>query len=118
MRDNIIQEKSYTLALEILSLVRKLPKSMEGYVLGKQLIRSGTSIGANVEEAIAGYSKSDFTHKMSIARKEARETHYWLRLIKDGHLIACDNIDEIIENSEEIIKILTSIVKTAQAKNS
>lgn len=114
MRENIVQEKSYVLALQILALVRRLPKSMEGYVLGKQLIRSGTSIGANVEEAIAGYSKSDFAHKMSIARKEARETNYWLRLIRDGHLVTRHNIEDIIQNSEDIVKILTAIVKTTQ----
>lgn len=86
--------------------------SQNEYVLSKQLIRSGTSICANVEEASAAQSKKDFISKMAIASKEARETNYWLRLLRDSNF--CQNIDysEIIEQSEELIKILTSIVKT------
>ena len=86
------------------------------YVLSKQLLRAGTSIGANVEEASAAQSKKDFVAKMAISSKEARETHYWLRLIRDSQL--CMNIDvgSLIEDCEELIRVLTAIVKTAQKK--
>ena len=83
MKDNIIQKKSYDFALTIIALYRNLVKGNE-FVLSKQLLRSGTSIGANVEEAQAGQSRADFISKMSIASKEARETCYWLRLLRDS----------------------------------
>ncbi len=84
------------------------------FILSKQVVRSGTSIGANVEEATAGQSRKDFISKMAISSKEARETNYWLRLLRDSQL--CKDIDykNLINESEEIIKILTSIVKTSQ----
>jgi len=78
---NIIQEKSFEFALSIISLYRRLVIGKE-YIISKQLLRSGTSIGANIEEAMAGQSKKDFTAKMAIASKEARETNYWLRLLE------------------------------------
>lgn len=82
--------------------------------MSKQLLRSGTSIGANVEEALAGISKYDFAYKFSIASKKARETIYWLKLIQFSNLVKLDNLDSLISDSEEIIKILTAIVKTSQ----
>jgi four helix bundle protein len=82
LKENTIQIKSYEFALGIIALYRKLGNSNE-FVLSKQLLRSGTSIGANVEEALAGQSRVDFISKMSIASKEARETNYWLRLLPD-----------------------------------
>jgi len=87
------------------------------YILSKQIVRSGTSIGANLEEALAGQSRKDFISKMAISSKEARETNYWLRLLRDSQL--CEGIDytNLIDESEEIIKILTSIVKTSPKKN-
>jgi four helix bundle protein len=86
------------------------------FILSKQLVRSGTSIGANTEEATAAQSRKDFISKMAISSKEARETNYWLRLLRDSKL--CEGIDytDLIEESEEIIKILTSIVKTTQKR--
>ena len=89
-------------------------REQKEFILSKQVVRSGTSIGANVEEAIAGQSKKDFISKMAISSKEARETNYWLRLLRDSQL--CKDIDytNLIDESEEIIKILTSIVKTSQ----
>ena len=81
------------------------------YVISKQLLRSGTSIGANIEEATAAQSKKDFLHKMSIASKEARETSYWLRLLKDSNLINF-SIDEYLNEINQMIKIITKIVKT------
>lgn len=90
----------------------KLCKSKE-YVPSKQLLRSGTSIGANVEEAQAGQSRADFISKMSIASKAARETNYWLRLLRDSGVIDKIEIEALLAESESIINILTSIVKTA-----
>lgn len=80
------------------------------------MLRSGTSIGANVEEALAGHSKKDFLHKMNIATKEARETRYWLRLLKDSEILSESQADSIINESDELVRILTSIVKTGQEK--
>ena len=112
-KSNIIKEKTYQFALDIINLYRMMQKQNE-FVLSKQLVRSGTSIGANVEEASAAQSRKDFISKMAISSKEARETSYWLRLFRDSKL--CDKIDysKLINESEEIIKILTSIVKTSQ----
>ena len=117
MKENLVREKSYAFALQIIALYRKLCKANE-FVLSKQLLRSGTSIGANVEEAQAGQSKADFISKMSIASKEARETNYWLRLLRDSGTIDKMEVDSLLRESESIINILTSIVKTAGGKKS
>ena len=109
MKNNIIKDKSYNFALEIIKLYQELTQEKKEYVLSKQLLRSGTSIGANVEEALAGQSRKDFASKMTIASKEARETNYWLRLLRDSNIHP--STDQI-QSSEEILKILTSIVKT------
>jgi len=111
MKENIIQKKSYAFALQIISLYKRLCMANE-FVLSKQLLRSGTSIGANVEEALAGQSRADFISKMSIASKEARETNYWLRLLKDSGIANQKEIEPLLIESEAIINILTSIVKT------
>ena len=87
------------------------------FVLSKQIVRSRTSIGANVEEAIAAQSRKDFISKMSIALKAAREINYWLRLMRDTKLVNVDSIDEPLRESEEIIRIITSIVKSSKARN-
>lgn len=112
MKENIIQEKSFDFALLTIEIYIKM-KLQNEYVLSKQLLRSGTSIGANVEEAIAGISKKDFTAKMSISSKEARETKYWLRLIDKSNIVKIDVSKPLIE-IESIINILTKIVKTSQ----
>jgi len=112
-KENIIQEKSYSFALEIIDLVRKFPRNMEGLIIGRQLLRSATSVGANVEEAIGGFTKKDFRYRMSIALKEARETNYWLRLIRDSKLLN-NNMDDFIAKSEELRKILIAIVKNSR----
>ena len=118
MSDNIIQGKSYQFALRTIKLCIWL-KECKHFELSSQLLRSGTSIGANVEEALAGHSKKDFLHKMNIATKEAREACYWLRLLKDSGILSESQADSIINESDELVKILTSIVKTGQEnKNS
>ena len=108
-----IKERSYEFALKIVKLVRLIPKDTAGYVLGRQLIRSGTSIGANVEESQGASSKKDFVNKINIAKKEARETQYWLNLIVDSEMMSTNQIKELIRECSELIKILTAIVKTS-----
>ena len=112
-KENIIQEKSYQFALDVIKLIRSFPHNTEGFHLAKQVIRSATSIGANVEEALGSYTKNEFTFKMSIALKEARETHYWLRLVRDSGIIKQD-VEPYINEVEEIRKILTAIVKKSK----
>tara|TARA_E500000331_G_C17000513_1_gene601801 strand:- start:8 stop:361 length:354 start_codon:yes stop_codon:yes gene_type:complete len=111
-RENIVRDKSFEFALLIIDLYKKMLLEKE-YVLSKQLLRSGTSIGANIEEATAAISRKDFIAKMSISAKEARETLYWLKLIQKSEIVKTD-VSEIIKRSEELIRILTSIVKTSQ----
>ncbi len=115
MIDSIVKNKSYEFALQIVKLCIKL-KSNQHYEISSQLLRSGTSIGANVEEALAGQTRKDFFSKMSIASKEARETNYWLRLLKDSDIYNDKEIEILISMSEELIKILTSIVKSGYEK--
>jgi len=112
VKQNIILEKSFQFSLMIIETYKKLKNSNE-YVLSKQLLRSGTSIGANVNEAGAAQTKKDFISKMSIASKEARETRYWLELLEKSGLVQMD-YDDVLKEIDEIIKILTKIVKTSQ----
>lgn len=112
MGKSIVQEKSFKFSLTIIKLYKRMIDQKE-YVLSKQLLRSGTSIGANIEEATAGISKKDFIAKMSISSKEARETRYWLKLIEKSNLVEID-IKEELKQVEDLINILTSIVKTSQ----
>ena len=110
--NNIIEQKSFKFALAIIELYKILQYRKE-YVISKQLLRCGTSVGANVQEATAAQTKRDFITKMSVASKEARETRYWLTLLNESKLVTLD-YSEYLNSSEEIIKILTAIVKTAQ----
>ena len=107
-----ILDLSFDFSLSIISLYKELVKHNE-YVLSKQLLRSATSIGANVEEANAGQTKKDFTTKMAIASKEARETRYWLRLLDKSKLVNLD-YSTYLSTIDHIINILTKIVKTSQ----
>ena len=112
-RQNVIKEKSYRFALSILKLSEILGEQRD-YVLQKQILRSGTSIGANVEEALGGQSKKDFHMKISIAYKEARETKYWLRLLHDSEKISKEIIMPYLQDIEAIIRILAKIKITVQ----
>ena len=114
-KKSIAAEKSFNFALKVIDLYMQL-KSENEFVISKQLVSSGTSIGANVEEALAGYSEKDFANKMSISSKEARETAYWLRLIDESPHFHID-VKQLLNDSEELIRILTAIVKTTQAKS-
>lgn len=109
---NPVRDKSFAFALEAIKLHRSMQINSE-FVISNQMVRAGTSIGANVEEALAGVSKKDFIAKMSIASKEAREVHYWLRLIQASSQGTYD-VRNLLKNADELIKILTAIVKTSQ----
>ncbi|WP_348718309.1 four helix bundle protein [Tenacibaculum sp. 190130A14a] len=108
----MVQKKSFQFSLKVISLYKKLQKEKE-FIISKQVLRSGTSIGANIEEALAGQSKRDFIAKMSISSKEARETKYWLRLLKESDLTKI-NVTNLLNDIHELIKLLTAIVKTSQ----
>ena len=112
MKESIVKEKSYLFSLKVIKLYKKLTEEKE-FIISKQLLRSGTSIGANIEEALAGQSRRDFIAKMSIWSKEARETKYWLRLLRDSELTDL-SIEESLLDIDELIRMLTSIVKTLQ----
>jgi four helix bundle protein len=115
MKDsNVIKDKSYNFALSIISVVQNVQKEKNEYVLTKQLLRSGTSIGANVEEAIGAQSRKDFLHKISIAYKETRETDYWIRLLRDSKYIESATADKLLKDNLELLKILGSIQKTTK----
>jgi four helix bundle protein len=111
-KKSIVAEKSFNFSLKVISLYKELIDARE-YVISRQLLKSATSIGANIEEALAGQSKKDFAAKMSIASKEARETRYWLRLLDKSQFIKKD-FTTYLSEVEELINILTSIVKTTQ----
>jgi len=117
MTKNVILDKSYVFALETIKVYKYLVREKKEFVLSKQLLRSGTSIGANINEAQAGFSKKDFVAKMSISSKEARETKYWINLLSDSHYINSEKRDFLLGGINEIIAILTSIVKTGQGKD-
>lgn len=110
MKENLVQEKSFDFALKIIGLYKRLIEKGE-YVLSKQLLKAGTSIGANVEEGIAAQSRRDFLSKMSIAAKEAREARYWLRLMDQTGIAKIDYTD-YLQDVDRSIRVLTSIVKT------
>lgn len=109
---NVVQEKSYAFALSIIKLARTLQLDKREYALSKQFLRSGTSIGANIEEAIAAQSKKDFLSKMAIALKEARETHYWLRLLRDSGL--SHEMESTVAACQELIRLLSTITLTTK----
>ena len=118
-KPNIVLDKSYAFALLIIELYKFLTKEQKEYILSKQLLRSGTSIGANTTEAQAAISKKDFIAKLSIASKEARETEYWLRLLADSKYIDRNKPSTVLLFSEveSLIKLLTKIIKTSQKSN-
>jgi four helix bundle protein len=111
MKESIIKDKSYAFALRIIVLARWL-RGRKEYDLGGQMLRAGTGIGANVEEALAGVSRADFVAKMAVASKEARETHYWLRLLRDSNTLPAERVASLTDECLELIRILTAVVKT------
>ena len=118
MSKGIVYEKSFVFALRVVKLYKYLCEEKREYVLSKQLLRSGTAIGALVREAEHAESKADFIHKMAIALKEANETQYWLELLYQSEYLNSQGYDSINADSIEVIKLLASIVKTAKTNNS
>ena len=109
-----MKEKSYAFALKIIAINRILQDEQREFVLSRQLLRSGTSIGVNAEEAIGAQSKRDFLSKVSIAYKEARETNYWLRLLRDSKLLEAEQANMLIADSEELIRMMGAIISTTK----
>lgn len=115
--ENIVRKKSYKFALKIIQLSQKL-NQLKHFVISKQILKSGTSIGANIEEAIGAQSRKDFKSKLSISYKEARETHYWLRLLRDSRIIDEKLSQSMLEECAELLKIIGSIIKTLKNTHS
>ena len=113
MNDNVIENKSFDFAVRIINLHKHLSAEKKEFVLSKQLLRSGTSIGANVSEAVRGQSKADFSAKMCIALKEANESYYWIRLLYKTDYLSEQEFNSIEKDVVELIKILSSICKTS-----
>jgi four helix bundle protein len=116
-RDNLIQIKSYDFSVKVVLAFKELMNERKEFILSKQLMRSGTSIGANVEEAIGGFSKKDFYFKLTISYKEARESLYWIRLLFDTGYLSQEDKNKLIKDCEEILKIIGSILKTLRKDN-
>ena len=115
-KDNVLKKKSYSFALRIVKLYKFLVAEHKEFVLSKQVLRSGTSIGANIVEAGEAQSKADFIHKLSISLKEATETQYWLELLHDGEFINADAASSMINDCRELQRMLTSSIKTAKSR--
>jgi hypothetical protein len=111
-KDNVVQIKSYAFAVRIVNVFKYLSEEKKEYVLSKQLLRCGTSIGANIEEAIGGQTEKDFFAKLTISYKEARETHYWIRLLKDTSYLSNEEAQSLLIDIEELLRIIGSIQKT------
>ena len=114
MHDNLILEKSFEFSVRIVNLKKYLNRSKQERIMANQLLRSGTSIGANVTEADQAQSKADFISKMGIANKEAHETKYWLNLLHKTDYINDDEYSSIFEDCQELIRLLQAIIKTAK----
>ena len=113
---NIVQDKSYQFAIQMVNLYQFLTSEKKEYVLSKQILRSGTSIGANIEEGIGGQSTKDFFAKLNIAYKETRETHYWLRLLRDTGYLSEEEVRQHLLACEELLKIIGAIIRTMKIK--
>lgn len=117
MKDNLIQNKSFNFALRIIKVYSYLKQQHE-FILSKQLLRSGTSIGANIEEAIGAQSKTDFVSKLSIAYKEARESNYWIKLLEKSNYLTSKEALSLTNDVTEILKIIGKIQKTLKNNHS
>lgn len=114
--ENVLKSKSLSFAVRIVNLVRFLNSDKSEFVISKQILRSGTSVGAMIAEAEFAESKSDFIHKLAIAQKEANETIYWLILLKETEYLSINQFEDIHNNAVEIIKLLTSSIKTTKSR--
>jgi four helix bundle protein len=118
MRGNIIQKKNFEFAIRVVNAFKYLQAEKKAFVLSKQFLRSGTSIGTNVEEAVGGQSKKDFIARISIAYKDVRETKYWVKLLKETHFLDEKEADSILVDKEELCKILSYILVSSKQPNS
>ena len=114
MKENIVKNKSFSFAIRVVKLYQFLVADKKEYVLSKQLLRSGTSVGAMVRESEHAESKADFKHKMAIAQKEINESIYWLELLKETDYLSNEQFDSINKDAIEIIKLVTSIIKSTK----
>lgn len=114
MKDNIVKNKSFGFAVRIVKLYQYSCEQKKEFVLSKQLLRSGTSVGAMVREAEHAESKTDFKHKMAIAQKEINETIYWLELLRETEYLTSEQFESINADAIEIIKLITSIIKSTK----
>ena len=117
MKENILLDKSFAFAVRIVNLYKHLCDTKKEFVLSKQLLRSGTSIGANINESQDAQSTNDFISKLSISLKEARETKYWIELLQETDYLTEKEANNILEDIIEIIKLLVSIIKTTKVNN-
>lgn len=115
-KNNVIQLKSYAFAVRVVQMYKYLCDEKREFILSKQFLRSGTSVGANIEEAIGGQSEKDFFAKITIAYKEARETHYWIRLLADTGYFSKEQKDSLLLDVDELLKIIGSIQKTIRSR--
>jgi four helix bundle protein len=115
MKENIVKDKSFTFAVRLVKLYKHFVETKKEFVLSKQLLRSGTSVGAMVREAEHAETKADFKHKMAIAQKEINETIYWLELMKEAEYLTHEEFSSINNDAVEIIKLITEILKTTKS---
>lgn len=116
MRENPLKVKSYAFALRVINLYKHLADGKREFVLSKQLLRSGTSIGANITESNRSESRQDFVHKLSIALKEADETEYWINLLRDSEFLTGAQAESLRADCSELQRMLTASIKTAKSK--
>jgi four helix bundle protein len=116
MKTNAIKEKSFAFAVRIVNLSRFLNEQKKEFVIARQVLRSGTSIGALVREAEQAESKSDFIYNLAIALKEANETEYWLLLLREGGYLSAAESESVMKDNKEILKLLTSIIKSTKRR--
>jgi len=113
MKESMVAGRAFRFSIEVIKLTKLLPKNFENLIIMKQVIRSATSIGANIEEALGTNTKKDFAYCMNVAKKEARETSYWLRLLKELNGVINVQLTLLLDENHEIINMLTKIVKTS-----
>ena len=116
MASSVMKEKSFLLATRIIKLYKYLVEEKKEYVLAKQVLRSGTSVGANVREAQNAQSVKDFIHKLAIAQKECDETLYWLELLENAEFLSTEEFESIHKQCNEVMKIITSALMTSKKK--
>ncbi|NQE44526.1 hypothetical protein C5S31_00710 [ANME-1 cluster archaeon GoMg2] len=117
MKESAVRKKSFEFAIDIVNMYKKMAMEKREFVMSKQLLKAGTSIGANVREASNGESTADFIHKLAIAQKEADETLYWLELLNETHFINREEFSSLSHSCEELLKIIKSIILTTKHKS-